>query len=200
IGSAKTQQRPRQGLEIVDHLDLAEPKLRGESASMKAPRAIGERNLVAVDRTGDREDRRCRPNSGVIEILPDRRLERRDGCIRHDDDLLRPLTGRSEREPAGAAADIGDQHRAGKFGGGLQHITHSTGDRKYQRRAPGHVPSSPGHPKALSFIWTSRRRPRVQCERNRPPPVRRHRSRLAKTPRRSPLWSPHWSKRREYGP
>jgi hypothetical protein len=85
------------------------PKRRANSPRRKPPGAIGEGDLLAVDRPRHRQGRGTRTRAGLIEVARDRRLEVRGGIVLDDEDAFGPPRRIGERETALAAADIGEK-------------------------------------------------------------------------------------------
>src|SRR5436190_13235820 len=102
-------QCPGHGLEIVDDVELRETETGGEIGAPEAPGAIGQRDLLALDRSGDGHHRGLRSRAGVLEIARYGCFEVGDGIVLDDDNALGQTRGIDESKAAFAAADIGDK-------------------------------------------------------------------------------------------
>jgi hypothetical protein len=78
--------------------------------SGKRPGAVGERDPIAVDGSGDREHRRVRPRFPCgREFLRQEFLQIRHAVVEQRFDLAQ-FSAAAEREPRLRSADIGDQN------------------------------------------------------------------------------------------
>ncbi len=103
----------RLGLEIVENDHIAQAERLDHHARPHHPGAIGEFDLVAVDRTGDGEHRRTRLDRGAVEDGGlDRIVDRGKIGGLHDRELFGLRIGIDQDGEAGiGAADIADQDR-----------------------------------------------------------------------------------------
>ncbi len=109
VGRRQPEQGPGQGFEIVDRAHLRKAEAVAQLGQPETPRPVGQRDLVAVDRAGNGENRGRRHFGDLPEILIDRRLEAVERIVGEGDDVARAQTAFGEGESARGAADIGDQ-------------------------------------------------------------------------------------------
>ena len=87
-------------------------------AAPEPPCPVGERDLLAVDRTGDGQRRRARPRAGFVKVARDRAVEVGNGIVVHDQNALGAAGGIGERKATLAATDVGEEGQA-------HHVTRS---------------------------------------------------------------------------
>src|SRR5215211_1640866 len=80
-----------------------------EFATPKAPAAIGERDLLTVDRARDGKHRGLRTGADLLDVARDRRFEIGRCIVLENADMLRAAVRASEREAAVGAADVGEK-------------------------------------------------------------------------------------------
>src|SRR5215204_1242130 len=80
-----------------------------EFATPKAPAAIGERDLLTVDRARDGKHRGLRTGADLLDVARDRRFEIWRCIVLENTDMLRVAVRASEREAAVGAADVGEK-------------------------------------------------------------------------------------------
>ena len=99
------------GGEVVDDLKAANAKLFPQTADRRRPIAVGQREGVALDRTGDTVGGRLRrlPRLDAREVSLCQRAKTVMLIVAHDSGLVWCIARPQEGEPRLRAANIGDE-------------------------------------------------------------------------------------------
>jgi hypothetical protein len=97
-------------LEVVDGMDALEPEPPGHVIAAEAPIAVGELDLVAVNRARHGEHGGLGGEAGLVEIAADRRLRPGNRLVVDDRHPFRTAAGHTHSEARDTSTDIGEQN------------------------------------------------------------------------------------------
>src|SRR5262249_12765931 len=110
---AEMRQGPGNGFEIIEHLQVGQTEPLGEFVAPEPPiRAIGQRDLLAIDRAGNGQRCRLRVCPSLLEVARDCRVQIGSRIVLHHQHPLDRAGRVGKRKPALTAADVAEERGA----------------------------------------------------------------------------------------